>query len=187
MSKRSNRALSIVTSSAFIFAAAGLVTIHSLHPSSKLVIVEALPASSPSSTLLLFHNHLRQKPTISPSLSKSILTKLAAEKNRPPAASGNNPFQNLFGDVASTLASSLTGQQTTKTTTSMAALGSKIGSMISYSWDEIRSDLESKQTPDERAFRSNVEKGIGPPSPLNKIRLYDESNKEEDIRVTFYR
>jgi len=59
--------------------------------------------------------------------------------------------------------------------------------MVSSSWEDIRSDLESKQTPEERAFRSNVEKGIGLASPLNKIRLFDESNKEEDIRVTLYR
>ena len=59
--------------------------------------------------------------------------------------------------------------------------------MISYSWDEIQSDLETKQTPDERAFWSNVNKGIGPPLPLNKIPLYHDNNKEEDIRVTFYR
>jgi hypothetical protein len=55
------------------------------------------------------------------------------------------------------------------------------------SWDEIRSHLETKQTEEERAFRSNVSKGLGQASPMNRIRLFDEGNKEEDIRVTFFR
>lgn len=66
-------------------------------------------------------------------------------------------------------------------------LDSKLNSMGVSSWNDIRSDLESKQTGEEKAFRSNVEKGIGRASPLNKIRLYDETNQEKDIRVTFYR
>lgn len=181
MSKQSNRTLSILTSSAVVFIATVLVAIPSSHPSSSppkppLVVVEALLTSS----IRTSPTSLRQSILVS---SNSILTtKLSAENNRPSAA-GSNPFRNLFGDIAS----SLTGQQTSSSSTTTAALDSKISSMISYSWEEIRLDLESKQTPDERAFRSNVEKGIGPPSPLNKIRLYDESNKEEDIRVTFYR
>ena len=55
------------------------------------------------------------------------------------------------------------------------------------SWDDIRSSLESKQTPEERNFRSSLGKGYGKPSPLHKLRLFDESNKEEDVRVTLYR
>lgn len=55
------------------------------------------------------------------------------------------------------------------------------------SWDDIRSTLESKQTPEERNFRSNLAKGYGKPSPLHKLRLFDESNKEEDVRVTLFR
>jgi len=55
------------------------------------------------------------------------------------------------------------------------------------SWDDIRSTLESKQTPDERNFRSNLSKGYGKPSPLHKLRLFDESNNEEDVRVTLFR
>lgn len=43
------------------------------------------------------------------------------------------------------------------------------------------------QTPEERAFRGDLVHGYGVASPLHKVRLYDESNKEEDIRVTFYR
>jgi glutathione S-transferase len=66
-------------------------------------------------------------------------------------------------------------------------LDETLKSLVSTTWDDIQKNLESKQTADEKAFRSNIEKGIGAPSPLNKIRLYDESNKEEDIRVTLYR
>lgn len=59
---------------------------------------------------------------------------------------------------------------------------------MSTTWEDIRSHLEAAQTPEERKFRDNVSKGYGVlGSPLHKIRLYDESNKEEDIRVTFYR
>ena len=55
------------------------------------------------------------------------------------------------------------------------------------SLSDIRSQLESVQTPEERKFRDNLVKGYGEGSPMNKVRLYDESNQEKDIRVTFYR
>ena len=42
-------------------------------------------------------------------------------------------------------------------------------------------------TEEEKRFRPNLEKGHGAASPLNLVRLYDKSNREEDIRVTFYR
>jgi glutathione S-transferase len=58
---------------------------------------------------------------------------------------------------------------------------------LGHSLDSIRKTLASLQAPDEHKFRDNLIKGYGPASPLHKIRLYDESNKEEDIRVTFYR
>jgi len=47
--------------------------------------------------------------------------------------------------------------------------------------------LKDKQTEEEREFWSNIEKGIGVGSPLNKVRLYEEGIKEEDVRVVFYR
>jgi len=111
--------------------------------------------------------------------SKYLTSRLAAEK-RP-----GNPFQTLIGDMASSLASSISGGSMNNS--NLDELDTSLRSMVSSSWEDIRTDLVSKQTPEERAFRSNVEKGIGPASPLNKIRLFDESNKEEDIRVTFYR
>jgi len=54
-------------------------------------------------------------------------------------------------------------------------------------WDEIRSQLESKMTSEESSFRANLKYGYGVASPLHKIRLFDPSNQEKDIRVTFYR
>ena len=55
-------------------------------------------------------------------------------------------------------------------------------------WATLRSDLEAQMTTtDEKDFRANLSKGYGVGSPLHKVRLFDPSNKEEDIRVTFYR
>ena len=56
------------------------------------------------------------------------------------------------------------------------------------SWESIRRHLEDRmETDDERNFRANLEKGYGVASPLHKVRLFDASHKEEDIRVVFYR
>jgi hypothetical protein len=55
------------------------------------------------------------------------------------------------------------------------------------SWSTLRETLSTMQTPDERAFRDNLKFGYGVGSPLHKIRLYNDQNKEEDIQVTFYR
>eukprot|EP00977_Amphora_coffeiformis_P018998 scaffold6829_cov171-Amphora_coffeaeformis.AAC.28 len=55
-------------------------------------------------------------------------------------------------------------------------------------WEKIRQDLEAlMETDEERNFRTHLAKGYGVGSPLHKVRLFDESNKEEDIRVIFYR
>jgi len=54
-------------------------------------------------------------------------------------------------------------------------------------WVEIRSSLERVQTEEEKAFRKNLKDGIGRGSPLHKLRLFDESNKEDDVRIVFYR
>lgn len=70
----------------------------------------------------------------------------------------------------------------------LQALASKVCDSHSIgSWDDIRSLLESQQTPEERKFRSNLDNGYGAPSPLHKLRLFDASNREEDVRVTLYR
>ena len=48
-------------------------------------------------------------------------------------------------------------------------------------WSAIQSLLKSKQTPQELLFRDNLKLGYGEGSPLHKIRLYDESNKESQM------
>jgi len=97
-------------------------------------------------------------------------------------SSPNNPFSSLIGDFAS----SIMGKSDSVKVNSN--LDSKLQAAVEPSWPEIRSKLESVQTPEEKAFRNNLVKGYGElGSPLHKIRLYDESNSESDIRVTFYR
>mmetsp|Transcript_32273 Transcript_32273/g.96802 ORF Transcript_32273/g.96802 Transcript_32273/m.96802 type:complete len:518 (-) Transcript_32273:555-2108(-) len=90
-----------------------------------------------------------------------------------------NPLGGFLGDVASSLFSS-TGPADPEFDSEMAVA-------VSSSWDDIRKNLESKQTKEEKHFRSNLAKGYGSPSPLHKLRLFDDSNREEDIRVTLYR
>ncbi|KAL3933238.1 MAG: hypothetical protein SGBAC_010485 [Bacillariaceae sp.] len=87
--------------------------------------------------------------------------------------------------MASSISSSLSSG---KPDFNVEALDLKLNAAVDQaSWDGIRTKLEGQQTEEEKAFRSNVEKGIGKASPLNKVRLFDESNSESDIRVTFFR
>lgn len=96
-----------------------------------------------------------------------------------------NPITGLFSDMASSISSSLSSG---KPDFNVEALDLKLNAAVDQaSWDGIRTKLEGQQTEEEKAFRSNVEKGIGKASPLNKVRLFDESNSESDIRVTFFR
>jgi hypothetical protein len=96
----------------------------------------------------------------------------------------SSPNNNSFSSYISDMASSLLG----KKVGSQPDLDKTLSDLSVPSWPEIRSLLESHmQTDDERSFRQNIEKGYGLASPMHKVRLYDESNKEEDIRVTFYR
>ena len=87
----------------------------------------------------------------------------------------------MIGDVASSIfgGNNMVSQN--------SRVESALASITTASWNDIRNKLESKQTTDERNFRKNLDKGYGVGSPLHKIRLFDESNKEENIQVTFYR
>jgi hypothetical protein len=158
MNRGSSRAAAVLTSSAIVFSS--LLALNYQKPVNAL----ATPSFISRSTL---------------SSAKQSASKLAAEK-RP-----GNPFQTLIGDMASSISSSISGGGSGNVNS--AQIDSKLNAIVTASWEQIRSDLESKQTDDEKAFRSNVAKGIGAASPLNKIRLHDESNTEDDIRVTFYR
>lgn len=95
-----------------------------------------------------------------------------------------NPFSSMIGDFASSI---MSRGDSVKPNPSLDATLSKLVSSSAGSWEAIRSRLEALQTPEERKFRDNLSKGYGIGSPMHKVRLYDENNKEEDIRVTFYR
>jgi len=91
-----------------------------------------------------------------------------------------NSFSTLIGDMASSLLG--------KTMSPNPAVDKALTNVGTTSWQNVRSLLESSmETNDERLFRQNLDKGYGVGSPLHKVRLYDESNQEQDIRVTFYR
>lgn len=86
----------------------------------------------------------------------------------------------MFGDMASALVGGNKGSSNPEVDATLTSLATP--------WEDIKSLLESQQTPEERSFRDNVAAGRGAASPLNKIRLYDDdSTKEEDVRVVFYR
>lgn len=91
----------------------------------------------------------------------------------------------MFGDLAASFIPGGGGGKTMGEAN--AQLDSTIASLVPSQWEDIRSKLESMQTDQEKQFRNNVERGIGKASPLNKIRLFDESNTENDVRVVFYR
>jgi hypothetical protein len=95
-------------------------------------------------------------------------------------SSNNNSFSSYISDMASSLLG--------KKASCKPDLDKTLSDLSVASWPDIRSLLESQmQTDQERSFRQNIEKGYGIASPMHKVRLYDDSNKEEDIRVTFYR
>lgn len=93
-----------------------------------------------------------------------------------------NPFTSMFGDMTSALfrGNKMSLSHNVKVERLLEAIPMA-------SWSQLRETLESQQTPEEQFFRRNLSKGYGVASPLHKVRLYDQSNKEEDVNVTFYR
>jgi len=92
-----------------------------------------------------------------------------------------NPFR-MVGDLASGL---LGGERLEPRPAVEAAVG-RIATVPS--WPNLVANLESRmKSDDECHFRANLAKGYGVGSPLHKIRLFDETNRESDIRVKFYR
>ena len=143
----------------------------------NLKSVDGFTTSSRDPAIHLLNSHVK-KHLIHSSSSSTLM----AEK-RP-----GNPFQSFLGDVASSVVSNISGGGSGSDGVVNEALDQKLNLIESLSnWDEIKDELKSKQTDEEKAFRSTVEKGIGRASPLNKIRLFDDSNKEEDVRVVLYR
>ena len=99
------------------------------------------------------------------------------------AAGGGRGPLGALGDMASSLFGSGGGGSSPPD----PKLDAKVLALTSRSWDDVRAELTSRQTPSESRFRSDLSSGYGPPSPLHNLRLYDESNREEDVRVTLYR
>lgn len=103
----------------------------------------------------------------------------------------DNPFQSLFGNVASKISNlQQEGMMNSISQDQLSKLNSQTETILAsahMSLSIVRSSLESKQTAEERKFRSNLHKGYGAASPLHKLRLFDESNNEDDVRVTLYR
>lgn len=103
----------------------------------------------------------------------------------------DNPFQSLFGNVASKISNlQQEGMMNSMSQDQLSKLNSQTETILAsahMSLSIVRSSLESKQTAEERKFRSNLRKGYGAASPLHKLRLFDESNNEDDVRVTLHR
>jgi len=126
----------------------------------------------------------------SAALSFSASSGSAARSRRPsvpgtlrpssPLSAGNfNPFSSLFDGIASNVMPSSGGAVDQK---------EAFGASSVPSWESISGDLAAAQTPSEREFRGNLAKGLGSPSPLHDLRLYDAARfSESDVRVTFYR
>jgi glutathione S-transferase len=87
----------------------------------------------------------------------------------------------MLGDMASSIFGNA------NPVSSNSKVESSLNSLALENWSSLRQRLEAMQTPEERAFRDNLAKGYGVGSPLHLVRLYNEQNREEDIRVTFYR
>lgn len=114
--------------------------------------------------------------------SSSISTRSTALQ----AASRNNS-NNPFTSLISGFASSITGKSSGPSNMN-SNLDSSIEALTSdYSWSTIQETLKSQQTPEEQSFRNNLQYGYGQGSPLHKLRLFSDKNKESDVRVTFYR
>jgi len=110
----------------------------------------------------------------------------------------NNPFTSVVKDMASSLMGNF---KSSSSSMSSGEIDSKLSSLLSvsagndndgedddYSWENIRTVLESKQTTEEQMLHANLSTGYGVEgSPLHKIRLFDKSNTEDSVRVTFYR
>lgn len=101
----------------------------------------------------------------------------------------NNPFTSLISDFSSSIMGKSSGPSGIN-----SQFDSRIQSLTTsnsqtlHSWTTIREMLKSQQTSDtEKSFRENLKYGYGNGSPLHHVRLFDKSNKEEDVRVVFYR
>ena len=108
--------------------------------------------------------------------------------HRGPSSSASIGGRYMFSGNPLDFVTSMFSQSPSLTDKAMAVNVALTTTLSIPDWTKVRSDLESKMTSDdERNFRSNLAKGYGVASPLHKVRLFDESNEEKDIRVIFYR
>ena len=91
---------------------------------------------------------------------------------------------NPFLDMASSI---FGGNAKTNTVVGSPKVDAALASSTVSSWSQVRQQLETVQTAEEKVFRQNLPNGYGVGSPLHKLRLFSEDNKEQDVRVTFYR
>jgi hypothetical protein len=105
----------------------------------------------------------------------------SAPKSTVLSSGSSNPFTSMIGDMASSIFGNADSIEAN------GNVESKLSTVGTGTWADVKEKLKSVQTPEERAFRENLSKGYGVGSPLHLVRLYDESNREEDVRVTFYR
>lgn len=102
---------------------------------------------------------------------------LYSSNKNPPGSS--NPFSSFVKDMTSSIMGNSLSTQ--------PHIDQSLATMVS-TWEQVRSTLESMmETDDEKLFRARLEKGYGVASPLHRVRLFEESNTEDDIRVVFYR
>lgn len=142
-----------------------------------------LPSSSVVVLMLPAVIGILVRPTqafLAPSLTTKRTTVLRLSNKREQF----NPLSSMLGDMASSIFGGVSGGGSVEADPALGATLTELGTP----WKTVRETLESLQTtPEERNFRTNLDKGYGPASPMHKVRLFDESNKEEDIRVVFYR
>ena len=128
------------------------------------------------------------QPSASAAVPSSLKQRSISESS---AIYAVNPLKSLFGNVVSSISDIQQQGMTNISPDKIVELQALTDQILSShgigSWDEISSKLRAKQTPEEKNFRTNLIKGYGKPSPLHKLRLYDESNNEKDVRVTLYR
>lgn len=113
-------------------------------------------------------------------LRSTVASGLPAYTQRTALLDMKNPLQSLFQNIQRPDITSLSTEQRDRLISATSAVSMS-------SWDDIRTILSSQQSWEEKDFRKTLERGIGIGSPLHKLRLFEEGNKEENVRVTLFR
>jgi hypothetical protein len=154
--------------------------------STRRIMRVAAVGAFAATPFLVVHGFSASTPTTTTTTTttRTVSSRLFSENNK-------NTLFNVLGDMTSSiLGKAPGGADAAKMNTAVEMALSSLSPSSLPDWPSIRKQLESRmETDDERNFRGkNLAKGYGVAgSPLHKLRLYDETNKEEDVRVTFYR